>query len=152
LVCGAGASWAAGEEQTPAAGEAAAAGQDADLASIKQAALDYAGSWYHGDRDLLEGAVYPELCKRRVEEADERGRQDVHHQGALRLMQTVAKGYGKQTPPEDRLAEVKILDVFGDTASVRLEMKGWIDYMHLGKVEGRWQIINVLWQTKPKAP
>ena len=27
----------------------------------------------------------------------------------------------------------------------------WIDYMQVGKVDGRWVIINVLWELKPKA-
>ena len=32
-------------------------------------------------------------------------------------------------------------------------MRDWIDYMHVGKMNGRWVIINVLWETKPaKAP
>jgi hypothetical protein len=29
-------------------------------------------------------------------------------------------------------------------------MSGWVDYMHIGKVDGRWVIINVLWETKPE--
>jgi hypothetical protein len=33
---------------------------------------------------------------------------------------------------------------------VKLEMAGWIDYMHLAKTGDRWLIVNVLWEPKPK--
>jgi hypothetical protein len=32
---------------------------------------------------------------------------------------------------------------------VKAEMADWIDYMHMAKVDGRWVIVNVLWETKP---
>jgi hypothetical protein len=28
-------------------------------------------------------------------------------------------------------------------------MADWIDYMHMAKVDGRWVIVNVLWERKP---
>ena len=28
--------------------------------------------------------------------------------------------------------------------------RDWVDYLHIGKVNGEWKIINVLWETKPK--
>jgi hypothetical protein len=28
-------------------------------------------------------------------------------------------------------------------------MADWIDYMHMAKVDGRWLIVNVLWERKP---
>ncbi len=43
-----------------------------------------------------------------------------------------------------------ILDVFGNAATVRAEARDWIDYLHLGKVDGQWKIINVLWELKPR--
>ena len=43
-----------------------------------------------------------------------------------------------------------MLDVFGSAASVKLIMSGWIDYLHIGKVDGSWVIINVLWEMKPE--
>jgi hypothetical protein len=29
-------------------------------------------------------------------------------------------------------------------------MGDWIDYMHMAKSNGRWVIVNVLWEMKPK--
>lgn len=121
-----------------------------DLQGIRRAALDYAESWYAGDREQIERALHPDLCKRIVRFDEERERSRVDHMSALTLIQVVGKGWGKQTPPEDRQKDVKILDVYGGAATVRLEMQGWIDFMHVGKVDGEWKIINVLWESKPR--
>jgi hypothetical protein len=43
---------------------------------------------------------------------------------------------------------VTILDVYNDIATVRAESAGYIDYLHIGKVNGEWVIINVLWTVK----
>jgi len=45
---------------------------------------------------------------------------------------------------------VTILDRFENAASVKVIASDWIDYLHLAKVDGRWVIINVLWELKPK--
>jgi hypothetical protein len=29
-------------------------------------------------------------------------------------------------------------------------MSDWIDYMHIAKFNGRWVIVNVLWEMKPR--
>jgi hypothetical protein len=39
--------------------------------------------------------------------------------------------------------------VFGNVATVRVTMRDWIDYMHVAKFDGRWVIVNVLWDMKP---
>jgi hypothetical protein len=31
---------------------------------------------------------------------------------------------------------------------VKLEAAAWVDYMHLAKVDGRWVIVNILWERK----
>jgi hypothetical protein len=45
--------------------------------------------------------------------------------------------------------EVIILDIFGNAGSAKAVMADWIDYMQLAKVDGRWVIVNVLWERKP---
>jgi hypothetical protein len=69
---------------------------------------------------------------------------------AMGLVQGVRSGYGKNTPKEKQLKDVFILDVFGNTASVKAVMSDWIDYLHIAKANGRWVIVNVLWEMKPQ--
>ena len=61
------------------------------------------------------------------------------------------KGGGTTTPAETRRTDVTVLDVYGNAASVKLEMHDWIDYLHMSKMGGRWVIVNVLWEFTPEA-
>lgn len=123
----------------------------ADLDAIKQAALDYAEGWYEGSTERMERALHPDLAKRIVITDPKSGRSRLDHMGAMALVQGVRSGYGKNTPKEKQLKEVKILDSMASSATVKLEMSDWVDYLHVGKLNGRWVIVNVLWEMKPKA-
>ena len=117
---------------------------------IRQTALDYVEGWYTGDAARMERALHPDLAKRIVRFDDKWERDRVDNMSAMALVQSTRKGWGKKTPVEKQQKDVKILDVYGDIASVRAEMLGWVDYLHIGKVNGEWKIINVLWETKPE--
>ncbi len=70
--------------------------------------------------------------------------------GATELIRGAKSGGGKATPADKQRKDVKILDVFQQAASVRVDMSGWIDYLHLVKWNGRWVILNVLWEVREK--
>jgi len=121
----------------------------ADSAAIRQTALDYIEGWYEGNADRMERAVHPDLAKRIVN-TDQRGRSVLGHQSAMTLVQNTRRGAGKETPIGERRTDVRILDIFGNTASVRVDASTWIDYLHMAKWNGRWVIINVLWEMHPR--
>lgn len=120
----------------------------ADTAAIRQTALDYIEGWYEGNAERMERAVHPDLAKRIIN-TDQRGRNVLGHQSAMTLVQNTRRGGGKETPVAQQRKDVRILDVFGNTASVRVDASGWIDYMHIAKWNGRWVIVNVLWENRP---
>ena len=122
----------------------------ADSAAIRTAALDYIDGWYAGDAARMERALHPELAKRIVE-TDPRGYSRLGQQSAMTLVQGTRRGGGKDLPADQRRNEVRILDVYGNAASVRVRAATWVDYMHLAKVNGRWVIVNVLWELDPPA-
>lgn len=130
---------------------AVAVAEDADTQAIRRAALDYAESWYEGDSDKMERALHPELAKRIVRTDAKSGRSQLDQMGALRLVQSIRSGYGKKTPKEKQFKDVVILDRFENAATVKLTMSDWVDYMHLAKWNGKWVIVNVLWEMKPEA-
>jgi hypothetical protein len=121
----------------------------ADSAAIRRAALDYVEGWYEGNGDRMERAVLPELAKRIVI-TDSLRRSRLDQMGASRLVYSTRSGGGKDTPRERQQKDVMILDIFGNAASVRATMSGWVDYMHLAKFNGEWKIVNVLWELKPR--
>lgn len=130
-----------------AAADSLSAQSAADSAAIRAVALDYVEGWYTTDAARMERAVHPELAKRIVQ-TDDRGRSRLGQQSALTLI-TNTRSTGR-TPADRQIKDVRILDIFGNAASVRAEMSGWIDYMHLAKWNGQWKIVNVLWELKPR--
>jgi len=120
---------------------------EADKAAIKQTALDYIEGWYEGDAERMERALHPDLAKRIVRTKD--GRSQLDQMSAMSLVQGARRGFGKNTPKEKQQKDIVILDVFENTSSVKVTMSDWIDYMHMAKYNGRWVIVNVLWEMKP---
>ena len=48
------------------------------------------------------------------------------------------------------MKEITILDRYNNAAVVKIVASDWIDYLEMGKFNGDWKIINVLWELKPK--
>jgi hypothetical protein len=122
---------------------------DADREGIKRAALNYAEGWYAGDADKMESALSPDLAKR-IARTNDKGQTFVDNMTAMRLVQATRGGSGKQTPAAEQMKDVTIFDILGGAATVKLEMRDWVDYLHVAKVNGKWVIVNVLWEMKPK--
>ena len=120
----------------------------ADAAAIKQTALDYIEGWYEGNAERMERALHPELAKRIVR-TNQEGRSRLDQMSAMTLVQGTKRGGGKETPKEKQQKDVTILDVFENAASVKVIASDWIDYLHMAKSNGRWVIVNVLWELKP---
>ncbi len=121
----------------------------ADTAGIRAAALDYVEGWYAGDGDRMARALHPELVKRILVTDTATGRSFLQTMGATALVNGARHGYGKSTPAERRQKDVSVLDVFGNAAVAKAVMADWIDYLQLARVDGRWLIVNVLWERKP---
>src|SRR5688572_5248227 len=120
-----------------------------DSTGIRGAALDYIEGWYAGDGGRMERALHPELAKRIVN-TNPNGRNSLGQQGAMTLVNNTKAGGGKNTPADQQRKDVKILDIFGNTASVRVDAATWVDYLHVAKWNGRWVIVNVLWELRPQ--
>jgi hypothetical protein len=119
----------------------------ADSNAIHATALDYIDGWWSGDAERMTRALHPELAKR-ILLIDPSGAQKIGAMTATQLIGGTRDGGGSTSPTSARKSEVKILDIFGNAASVRIDAGLWIDYLHLVKAGGRWQIINVLWERR----
>ena len=121
----------------------------ADSSAIRATALDYAEGWYDGNAERMSRAVHPELVKRIVVSDTATKHSVIQTMGATALVNGARHGWGKETPADRRQRDVTILDIFGNAASVKAVMAEWIDYLQMAKVDGRWVIVNVLWERKP---
>ncbi len=120
-----------------------------ETSAIKATALDYIEGWYEGNAERMERALHPDLAKRIVISNKEKTRSRLDQMSAMGLVQGTRGGGGKNTPKDKQIKEVTILDRYENAASVKIVAESWIDYMHLAKFNGRWVIINVLWELKP---
>jgi predicted lipid-binding transport protein (Tim44 family) len=136
---------AAATAATAATAADAAPAADPEAAAIEACARDYIEGWYAADAVRMERALHPELAKRIVARRPD-GRSALQNMSALTLVQATRARAGK--PETGQRADVKILDVFGRVASVRVDAQTWIDYLHLAQEDGRWRIVNVLWELR----
>ncbi|HEY7912501.1 MAG TPA: nuclear transport factor 2 family protein [Blastocatellia bacterium] len=118
--------------------------------AVRQAVLDYVEGVYELDPSRIERSVHPDMAKRGffVKKGE-----SAYSSGQMTFAQLVelAKTYNKSgRVPKDAPKEIVIFDLLDQTATIKLTAVWGIDYMHLAKYEGKWKIINVLWQTHPK--
>lgn len=127
---------------------AALAQSDGDREAVTRTALNYAEGWYEGNADKMESSLHPDLAKR-IAMTNDKGRTRLDQMSALSLVQGTRTGYGKQTPRDQQQKDITVLDITGGAATVKLEMRDWVDYMHIARFNGKWVIVNVLWEMKP---
>jgi len=128
---------------------AARAQTAADTAAIRATALDYIEGWWTGDALRMERALHGKLAKRMVV-TDTSGHSRLVDMTALELVQNVRAGGGTRTPKSDQRSDVTILDVFRNAAIVKIDAGSWIDYLQEARWNGRWVIVNVLWELRPR--
>ena len=54
-----------------------------------------------------------------------------------------------KTPKENQQKDVTIFDIYENNAIAKVVFYEWVDYLHLARINGRWVIVNELWQMKP---
>jgi Putative lumazine-binding len=128
-----------------------AAQTSADSAGIRATALDYAEGWYMNQPERMERALHPDLAKRIVSR-DAEGKDVVRNMDKATLVGAVKSNAGRNAPGAALQRDVQILSIYANAAVVKLEMDGWVDFMQMGRVDGRWLIVNVLWANKPRPP
>ena len=119
----------------------------ADSLAIKQVALDYIESQHNVNPAQFERAAHPRMVKRTFWTNKKTGKEYLR-ETFTDAMVLLAETYNLDGDafPENPKKEVIILDIFDKTASVKLIADEWIDYMHIVKLNGTWQLVNVLWQ------
>ena len=123
---------------------------DEDRNSVKQSCLDYVESVYEVNPSKAERSVHPDLVKRGFFIKKNETVYSPHTMTFTELVE-LAKNYNKKgNLPKDAVKEVVVFDVADQTASAKVTAVWGIDYIHLAKYEGKWKIINILWQSPPR--
>ena len=119
-----------------------------DREGVRRAVLDYVEGFYEGDSTKLVRSVSPTVYKYGY------SRRDTGYVG----MQMPYAGFmsfaagvkaGRNLPPANAPKDIVLMDVQDQTAAAKLIAWWGTDYLLLAKVNGRWTITHVLWQSAP---
>jgi Putative lumazine-binding len=123
---------------------------DEDRAAVKQAALDYVEGVYEVNPAKIERSVHPDLVKRGFYTEKDKPGYAPHTMTFAQLVE-LSKNYNKKgSIPKDAVKEAVIYEVSDQTASAKVTAVWGFDYLQLAKYDGKWKIINILWQTPVK--
>ena len=128
------------------AGEKSAAQLGKDKEAVKQAALDYFLGYYEGKAEREERAMHPELVKRGYMILPQTGKGFLRGIGKSAMVELSRAGFGKKQAADKGEIKVTVFEVFRSTASALVVSNHYHDYIHLVKDNGKWQIVNVLWE------
>ena len=121
--------------------------QTDDRAAVQQAAMDYVTAVYESKPELIERSVSRDLTKHgfmRQKDGSYR-RSPMTYQELVQ----VAKEWNANKKQDVSIKEVKVGEVFDQTATAMVRASWGIDFMQLAKIDGQWKILNIVWQSHP---
>ena len=119
-----------------------------DRDAVRQAALDYVEGIYNVQPERIERSVHPNLVKRGFYKKDAStpyAEMPMTYEQLVKL----AASWNKDGKRDLSIKEVVVLDVLDQTAVAKVRASWGIDYMMLGKFDGKWKITQILWQSHP---
>ena len=98
----------------------------------------------------MRGALHPMLAKRGLDYSPDAAPTGVHHLDAEYMVASAGRGPRSQY---ERSIEITILDLADNIASVKVLSEPFVDYLHLARIDGRWSIVNALYEDRdPSEP
>jgi hypothetical protein len=132
----------------PTAGAAQSA---TDREAVRQAALDYVEGIYNVQPDRIRRSVHPTLVKRGFHKDNPSA---AYKESPMTFDELVklASEWNKGGKRDTSIKDVAVLEVLDQTAVAKVSALWGVDYMLLAKYDGRWQIVQILWQSPPPKP
>ncbi len=124
-----------------------------DAAGVRQACFNYIDTFYKADTTLAYQSVHPTLQKRGFSFDDKSSSYSKQYEMPFPALIRLAKTWNKEGKRANASSPraVDIFEVADKTATAKVTAVWGIDYLHLMKENGRWMIVNVLWQSPPKS-
>lgn len=128
----------------------AVAQNKADKEGVKMAALDYVEGLYLVEPERIERSVSKDLAKIGYWKRDANS---AYRESPMTYEQlyALAGEWNKNgnVDPKTAPKKIEVLDLLDQTAVVKLSADWGIDYLNMAKKDGRWTIVNILWQSYP---
>ena len=129
-----------------------AQGSTAEVEGVKAACYDYVNAFYNADPSLAYRSVHPTVRKTGFHFNAELKTYSEQLEMPFEQLVSLAKSWNStgQQADENTPKEVEVFEVADKTAMAKVTAVWGIDYISLMKTEGKWMIVNVLWQSPPK--
>lgn len=115
-----------------------------DTQAIYQTVSDYYDGWYEPSMKRMDRSLHTALAKRAIK-VDDSGKEYLLHLTKDAMMDATIKGGGSNSPAEKKNWTITILDCYEKIATVKVSSVEYMEYIHLAKQDGQWQIVNVLY-------
>ena len=123
----------------------------ADSAGVRAAVEDYVNGFYEGDSTKHARSIRPDVFKYGFYIPRDSTRYVGEQMTRPQFDDYTRRFRARGTPtPATAPREIRLLDVLDQTAAAKLTAWWGVDYLLLGKYDGRWMVSSVLWQTPPK--
>lgn len=124
-----------------------------DTEAVRAAVLDYVEGIYDVQPERIERSVHPQLVKRGVYFMKKEAKYSDLQPMTYEQLKELAANWNKAKKLDQTKApkDIKIFEVLDQTASAKLTAAWGVDYFHLVKKDGKWWIMNIIWQTPPQA-
>jgi len=125
--------------------------QSRDHKAIEKLARDYCVGFYQINGKKVQRTCNTGLSKRVVEHAKIKGSDDFDYLREITyeeieiLGNTFNKSFGFN--PDTARVDIEIYQVRENVAAVKMTGTIWFDYFHMLKLNGQWQIVNIMFET-----
>lgn len=120
-----------------------------DSVNIKEVSLGYLVALQELKPDLMKKVMHEQLAKRTVGYDREAKKENIRETTYQQMLDFAVDWNKSGTKfPFDPNNQVTILDIYNRMATVKLFSDNWVEYLHLVKTNGEWQIINLIWLHK----
>lgn len=123
-----------------------------DRDAVRDAVLNYVDALYLADTSLVVESVHPDLVKYGYFRRDGVYGESPMSYDALKELSTRWNADQARVDPDSARRQVVVFDVLDKTASAKVVAHWGIDYLLLAKIDGRWMIRQILWQSHPPTP
>jgi C-terminal processing protease CtpA/Prc len=132
--------------------------QSGDLTKITKTVKGYIENFFENNTDEMYKYLHPDLAKRGF--SKKRNKEGIFFQNMTEDELRTMLSRKKALPKSKQQNEVEILDVFYNSANVKLitgysEKMKWVEYILLCRIDNEWKITDIVWDyfpsTKSKA-
>ena len=122
----------------------------AEEEAVRRAVLDYVEGFYEGDTEKITRGVSENVTKEGFMRRETTGPYRLSPMTFEQMLSyaTSVRESGRMEA-EDAVKIVEVFDVADQTASAKLTATWGQDYLLLGRMNGEWKVMQVLWQTPP---